>query len=75
MLSNTMVTDALFTPACPCLYTSSDRFPARTWDRLVIPRTKQMESRMLDFPDPLRPVMALKWGSNLMRVKEVVEEK
>ena len=33
-----------------------------------------MESRMLDLPDPLRPVMALKWGSNLMRVKEVVEE-
>ena len=24
-----------------------------------------MESRMLDLPEPLRPVMALKWGSNL----------
>jgi hypothetical protein len=28
-----------------------------------MPRTKQMESRMLDLPDPLRPVMALKKGS------------
>lgn len=24
-----------------------------------------MESRILDFPDPLSPVIALKWGSNL----------
>ena len=31
---------------------------------LNLPRTKQMESRMLDFPVPLRPVMALNWGSN-----------
>ncbi len=31
--------------------------------RLVIPSTKQIESRMLDFPDPLRPVMALKDAS------------
>lgn len=30
-----------------------------------MPRTKQMESRMLDLPEPLRPVMALKWGSKL----------
>jgi hypothetical protein len=28
-----------------------------------MPRTKQMESRMLDLPEPLRPVMALKDGS------------
>ena len=30
-----------------------------------MPKTKQIESRMFDFPEPLRPVMALKWGSNL----------
>ena len=31
--------------------------------RLVIPSTKQMESRMLDLPDPFRPVIALNCGS------------
>jgi hypothetical protein len=30
---------------------------------LVIPRTKQMASRMLDLPEPLRPVIALKDAS------------
>jgi hypothetical protein len=30
---------------------------------LVIPRTKQIASRMFDFPDPFRPVMALKDSS------------
>ena len=30
-----------------------------------MPRTKQIESRMLDLPDPLSPVMALKCGSKL----------
>lgn len=39
------------------------KFCARTVDMLVIPRTKQMESRMLDFPLPLRPVMELKLSS------------
>lgn len=34
-----------------------------TWDKLVMPNTKQMESRMLDLPLPLRPVMALKYLS------------
>ncbi len=34
-----------------------------TCERLVIPMRKQMESRMLLLPDPLRPVMALKAGS------------
>jgi len=29
-----------------------------------MPSTKQMESRMLDLPEPFRPVMALNWGSN-----------
>lgn len=28
-----------------------------------MPRTKQMASRMLDFPEPLRPVMELKDSS------------
>jgi hypothetical protein len=31
---------------------------------LVIPRTKHIASRMLDFPEPLRPVMALKEESH-----------
>ena len=35
-----------------------------TWDMLVIPKTKHIASRMLDLPDPLRPVMALKEGSH-----------
>lgn len=39
------------------------RFCARTVDMFVIPRTKQMASRMLDFPLPLRPVMELKLSS------------
>lgn len=30
---------------------------------LVMPSTKQMASRMLDFPDPLRPVIELKLSS------------
>ena len=30
---------------------------------LVMPRTKQMESKMLDFPLPLRPVIELKLSS------------
>lgn len=39
------------------------KFWARTVDILVIPKTKQMESRMLDFPLPFRPVMELKLSS------------
>jgi len=35
----------------------------RTDDMLVRPRTKQIASRMFDFPDPLMPVIALKEGS------------
>ncbi|MDB9925088.1 hypothetical protein OAD67_02380 [bacterium] len=34
-----------------------------TWLKFVIPSTKQMESRILDFPEPFNPVMALKSGS------------
>jgi hypothetical protein len=37
---------------------------ARTEVILVIPKTKQIASRIFDFPDPLRPVIALKDGSN-----------
>ena len=36
----------------------------RTCDRFVMPSTKHIESRMLDLPDPFRPVMALNRGSN-----------
>jgi hypothetical protein len=35
-----------------------------TWDMLVIPNTKHIASRMLDLPEPFRPVMALKEGSH-----------
>lgn len=31
-----------------------------TDDMFVIPNTKQIASRMLDFPEPFRPVIALK---------------
>ena len=35
----------------------------RACDRLEMPSTKQIESSTLDFPEPLRPVMALNCGS------------
>ena len=35
-----------------------------TWERLVMPSKKQMASKMLLFPLPFSPVMALKSGSN-----------
>lgn len=89
LLSKTIVTLALVTPAWPRLYMRSYRrhacqnrnaiwrqahergsgieltckFCARTVDMFVIPKTKQMESRMLDLPLPLRPVMELKLSS------------
>ena len=66
-----MDTVALETPACPCLYTNSCKFVHRTCCKLVIPMTKQMESRMLDFPEPLNPVMALNTGSKLVTVVRV----
>jgi len=59
-----MVTEALVIPAWPFLYTSSCSDLARTWVRLVIPSTKQIESRMFDFPEPFSPVIALNSGSN-----------
>jgi len=58
-----MVTDALVTPAWPCLYTSSCKFDTRTCCSDVMPSTKQMASRMLLLPEPFRPVMALNLGS------------
>ncbi len=42
-----------------------------TCARLVMPSTKQIESRMLDFPLPFRPVMALNLGSKLGIVTRV----
>lgn len=39
------------------------KFCARTVDMFVIPKTKQMESKMLDLPLPFRPVMELKLSS------------
>jgi hypothetical protein len=33
-----------------------------------MPSTKQIESRMLDLPDPFKPVIALKCGSKLSGV-------
>mmetsp|Transcript_20953 Transcript_20953/g.54507 ORF Transcript_20953/g.54507 Transcript_20953/m.54507 type:complete len:242 (-) Transcript_20953:99-824(-) len=63
-LSKTIETVALVMPAWPFLYTRSIRFFARTCDRLVMPSTKQIASRMFDLPDPFKPVMALNMGSN-----------
>ena len=37
----------------------------QTWVRLLMPRTKQIPSRMFDLPEPFRPVMALNCGSKL----------
>ena len=42
-----------------------------TCARLVMPSTKHMESKMLDFPLPFRPVMALNLGSKLGIVTRV----
>ena len=70
-LSNTTDTVALVIPAWPCLLTSSWRLEARTCCKLVMPNTKQMESRMLDLPKPLRSVMALKQGSKHDRASGV----
>lgn len=39
------------------------KFCARTVDMFVMPKTKHMESRMLDLPLPFRPVMELKLSS------------
>ena len=45
------------------MLTSSWRFVHRTRERLLIPSTKQIESRMLDLPDPFSPVIAVNWES------------
>jgi hypothetical protein len=37
--------------------------PKLTCERFEIPSTKQMESKMLLFPVPFNPVIALNWGS------------
>ena len=39
------------------------RFCARTTLRLLIPRTKHIESRIFDLPDPFSPVIELKLSS------------
>lgn len=44
------------------------KFCARTVVMFVIPRTKHIESRMLDFPLPFRPVIELKDSSLSCRV-------
>jgi len=63
LLSKTMETVALVTPLWPDLYTRSVSDAARTWDRLLMPRTKQIASNTFDLPDPFKPVMALNAGS------------
>eukprot|EP00983_Pelagomonas_calceolata_P026454 830596-Pelagomonas_calceolata.AAC.1 len=59
--------------ACICQPVNCQRFSSEehcqpTWDRFLIPSTKQMASRMLDLPLPLRPVMALKLWSKLCKL-------
>ena len=46
-----------------CRLAHTCRFCARTVLMLVIPRTKHIASRILDFPLPLRPVIELKLSS------------
>lgn len=48
------------------------RFCARTVVMLVIPSTKHIESRIFDFPLPLRPVIELKLSS--LRKASVLEK-
>lgn len=56
-----------FVPLCQCVFQSV--MPrSRTCCMLVIPRTKHIASRILDFPDPLRPVMALNEASHPVMV-------
>lgn len=62
-LSNTIVTLALVTPACPRLYMRSCKFVARTVLIFVMPRTKHIASRIFDFPLPFKPVIELKLSS------------
>lgn len=51
-------------------------FCARTVVMLVMPKTKQMASNILDFPLPLRPVMELKLSSQpLMTVRTAYDLK
>ena len=54
-----MIVSRTYTYMCKQLYVR-----VYTWERFVMPRRKQMASRILLFPLPLRPVMALKRGSN-----------
>jgi len=42
---------------------ADDKWHTRTCVRLLMPSTKQIASKMLLFPLPLRPVMALNSGS------------
>lgn len=46
------------------------RFCARTVLMFVIPKTKHIESRILDLPLPLRPVIELKLSSLSKRQKQ-----
>ena len=50
------------------MYSSTTKVYGRkltfTCVKFEIPRRKQMESSMFDFPLPFRPVIALNWGSN-----------
>jgi hypothetical protein len=64
LLSKIIVTLAFTIPAFPLLYMSSYRLVTLTLDNDVIPRTKQMASIILDFPEPFNPVMALKFLSS-----------
>ena len=41
----------------------------------VIPRTKQMASRILDFPEPFSPVMALKDSSKPGRISSATSKR
>ena len=55
----------LVSPGHPYLYTNFCKFAHLTCCKLLTPVTKQVESRLLDFPEPLNSVMALYTESKL----------
>ena len=61
------MTEARLTEELPSLYTSSYILSTLMSAIFEMPITKQIASKMFDFPEPLSPVMALNWGSRSFR--------
>ncbi|TNV85464.1 hypothetical protein FGO68_gene8925 [Halteria grandinella] len=65
--SNSAFTVAIYTPAVPSLQMSSSLLVAHNLSSERMPSRKQSASKILDFPDPFRPVMADSEGSKSER--------